>query len=136
MSLLNLLRKETAKLEEIKGVMDSKMERDKKRKLKAMRQFVPPAPKKKPMTKEQKVENFHALRRKCIDKIADKYIYDAGGQEAYKRTASGYNVIGKYNVAPEFIDIDHALRDVNGFLREPERIAALKILARRLGVKV
>lgn len=134
MSLLKSLRKETANLEAIKVAVDSKVMRDKERMKKKLSKYIPQqAPKK--LSREEKSAQYHDLRRKCFEKIAERFINDSAGQEAYKRSPSAYTVVGKYRISPDFIDYDHALRDINTIPDERERNKAIKKLAQKLGIR-
>jgi hypothetical protein len=135
MSLLQTLRKETAKLEGIKTVVDAKVAKDKARVAKKLSKIFPAQPKKKPPTKEQRSEAYKELLRRCVEKIASRTIVDDEGRDKYVRTRSAYAIVGKYRVTGDFIEFDHTVRDITSMLDEKARVNALKHLAKRLGVR-
>lgn len=135
MSLMQTLRKETAKLEEIKIAVDTKVARDKARAAKKLAKILPARPKKKPPTKEERAEAYKDLLRRCVEKVAARTILDEDGRDKYVRTRSAYAIVGKYKVAGDFIEFDHTLRDIMSMLDEKARNNTLKHLAKRLGIR-
>lgn len=78
-------------------------------------------------------EQFATLRRRAIVAIADNFIFDKNGQEAYKRSGSAYAVVGKYKVSATFLDWHDELHDASGIADGKARIAALKALCKKAG---
>lgn len=80
-------------------------------------------------------ERYIILRQKVYDRIADRFILDDVGKEAYKRTKSAYTVVGKFPVVSSFLDYDKTIREIAAMIDDKERYSAMRKLAQSLRVK-
>jgi hypothetical protein len=125
------MEKELRQLLKLKATVDEKARRHEARAAKE----APPPPRKPKPTPEEIAAEYHELRRRVIDSIADQYILDTMGRAIYKKSASAYAVLGKYKVNAAFIDFDHEIRDINVMSGGPARNKVLKTLAKQLGLR-